>query len=109
MVGAGAAKGAGPGDRKQSSQRVSGPRQGSAHLAATDGGASTRKATPQAWCGPAGQGSKGGGDSHQGLAPAHRVDGPQTAVSLMAEQPAALAPGSQLRSRWTRASAARKH
>ena len=82
------------------------PQAGSTHLAAIEGGASTRKATPPAWCGPAGQ---GGGDSHQGLAPAHRVDSPQMAVSLMAEHPAALVPGSQLRSRWARASAARKH
>ncbi|CAI9166398.1 unnamed protein product [Rangifer tarandus platyrhynchus] len=98
-----------PGDRKQSSQRVSRPRQGSTDLASPEGGASTRKATPQAWCGPAGQGGKVGGDSHQGLAPANRVDGPQTAVSLKAEQPAALAPGCQLRSSGVRASPARKH
>ena len=40
MAGAGVAKGTRPGDRKQSSHRVSSPRQGRTHLAAIQGGES---------------------------------------------------------------------
>ena len=110
MVGAGVGKGTRLGDRKQSSQRVSSPRQGRTHLAATQGGDSTQKATPQAWCGPPGQGRQGGWGQPPGPgACAQRVERPQMAVSLMAEQPAALALGSQLRSSGTRAGPATKY
>lgn len=98
MVGAGVAGGASPGDRKQSSPEQAAPgRTGhtrpGALLAARSGGKEGRR-----------------GDGRRGLAPAQRAERPQTAAALMAQQPAALAPGGhQLRSSGTRASPARRH
>lgn len=100
MVGAGVARGAGPGDRKLSSPERAAPGR-TGH---------TRPAAPQAWCTHTrGKEGRAGRDGCQGLAPAQRAECPQMAAALMAQQPAALAPGGrQLRSSGTRASPARR-
>lgn len=94
------ARGARPGDRKQSSPERAAPGR-TRH---------TWAAAPQAWCGPhRGQGRQAGG---QPLGPGACAESRASsdAAVLMAQQPAALAPGGhQLRSSGNRASLARRH
>ena len=94
------ARGARPGDRKQSSPERAAPGR-TGH---------TWAAVPQAWCGPhRGQGRQAGG---QPLGPGACAESRASsdAAALMAQQPAALAPGGhQLRSSGNRASPARRH